>query len=111
MITIISNYEEIYMILYLLNITSTIFLAGLFGIVINKKSIILTLLCIELMFLAASLNFILLGYFTHNLLGIIYGIFIIFVTTIDTCFGLSLVIINYKDTKRSCIHSLITLRG
>lgn len=105
------NYQEIYIILYSLNITLSIFLTGLIGIIINKRNIILTLLSIELMFLASSINFILIGHFTHQLLGILYGIFIIFVTTIDTCFGLSLIIINYKDTKKSAIHGLVTLRG
>jgi len=103
--------DYVYTILYCFNTTSAIFIAGIIGIVINKRNIILTIISIELMFLASAVNFILVGYYTHNILGFVYGLFIIFVTTIDTCFGLSLILINYKDTKKSSINSLINLRG
>jgi len=103
--------EQINIILYALDITAAIFLAGFFGIFLNKRNLLLTLINIEFMYFAASTNFVLISYSIHNPIAIIFGILIIFLTTIDTCFGLSLIYINYKQTKINTVHNLLTLRG
>jgi NADH-quinone oxidoreductase subunit K len=98
-------------ILFSLDITSAIFLTGFFGVFLNKRNLLLTLINIEFMYFAASTNFVLISYHIHSPLSMIYGVVIIFLTTIDTCFGLSLLFINYKQTKVNTVHNLLTLRG
>lgn len=106
-----NTIEKINIILYALDMTSAIFLTGFFGVILNKRNLLLTLINIELMYFAASTNFIIMSYFMHSPISMIYGIIIIFLTTIDTCFGLSLIFINYKQTKVNTVHNLLTLRG
>jgi len=106
-----NTIEKTTIILYALDISSAMFLAGFFGVFLNKRNLLLTLINIEFMYFAASTNFVLISYSIHSQISMIYAIVIIFLTTIDTCFGLSLIFMNYKQTKINTIHNLLTLRG
>lgn len=94
-----------------LNYTSILFLLGLFGLLINRRNILLMLLSLELTFLSSSLNFLFSSCFLNLILGSVYSILIIIVVVADTAIGLSLVVLVYRGSKRASVDSLITLRG
>ena len=52
-----------------LNVTITLFLLGIWGIVLNRKNIIILLMSIELMLLSINLNFVTFSVFLDDLMG------------------------------------------
>jgi len=93
-----------------LNLSSILFIIGLVGIVWNKRSILIMLLCIEMMFFAISLNFIFVSMCTFNSIGQIFCLFIITAVAAETAIGLSLLIILFRLSNKINYNSLITLR-
>jgi len=103
--------DNVFFLLIGLDYTSMIFFFGFIGAILNRKNIILTLACIELMFLASVLNFFFLGHFTYNFVGICYGVICLLLTIVDTSIGLSLVVVKYRSSKNLTLNSLTILRG
>lgn len=94
-----------------LDYTSALFLLGICGVLINRRNIILMLLSFELTFFSSSLNFIIASSFFSNVLGSIYGIFVIIIVVADTAVALSIIVLIYRNAKSVSINYLITLRG
>jgi len=77
-------------------ISSTLFFIGLFGIVLNRKNIILMLMSIELMFLGINFNFIIFSIFLDDILGQIFAFFILTVAAAESAIGLAILVIYYR---------------
>jgi len=99
------------LLVFCLDLTMCMFLLGVIGCVLNRRNILISLLCLELTFLSSAINFMIIGLFIHSVLGYIYALLIIIVIVVDTVFGLSLVILSYKCIHITPLHALVTLRG
>jgi NADH-quinone oxidoreductase subunit K len=60
-----------------LSVGIILFLLGLWGIVLNRKNIIIILIAIELILLAVNLNFIIYSIYFDDLKGQIFALFIL----------------------------------
>ena len=58
-------------------LSSILFSIGFLGIFINRKNIIIILMSIELMLLAANINFIGFSYILDDLFGQIFALFVL----------------------------------
>jgi len=88
-----------------------IFSLSLIGIFINRTNIILLLICIEVMLLSISLNFLIISYGIESLLGQIVSIYIITVAAVESAIGLSIMIAFYKIKGSIGIRLLNVLKG
>lgn len=88
-----------------------IFSLSLIGIFINRTNIILLLICIEVMLLSISLNFLIISYGIKSLLGQIVSIYIITVAAVESAIGLSVMIAFYKIKGSIGIRLLNVLKG
>lgn len=88
-----------------------IFSLSLIGIFINRTNIILLLICIEIMLLSISLNFLIISYGIESLLGQIVSIYIITVAAVESAIGLSIMIAFYKIKGSIGIRLLNVLKG
>ena len=73
-----------------------LFLMGLIGIVMNRKSILIILMCIELILLSLNLNFILFSVYFDDLYGQLFSFFILTVAAGESAVGLAIIIIYYR---------------
>lgn len=108
-----SNYSlESYSLLFLgLNLNLFLFLISLLGILYNRRNLLLTFLCLELIFFSVSLNFIFFGFFSFIFLGYVYGLLVITIAAAETAIGLSLLVIFCRLSGKVSFDCLITLRG
>lgn len=88
-----------------------IFSLSLIGIFVNRTNIILLLICIEVMLLSISLNFLIISYGIESLLGQIISIYIITVAAVESAIGLSIMIAFYKIKGSIGIRLLNVLKG
>ena len=91
-----------------LNVAIALFLLGIWGIVLNRKNIIVMLMSIELMLLAVNLNFIIFSVYLDDLLGQVFSIFILTVAAAESAIGLSILVI-YSRIKGSLAIDFIHL--
>jgi NADH-quinone oxidoreductase subunit K len=84
--------------MFLLQFTANIaiFLIGLIGMVINRRNILIILMCIELALLGLNLNFILFSIYFDDLYGQLFSLFILTVAAAESAIGLAIIIIYYR---------------
>lgn len=88
-----------------------LFILSILGIILNQSNIILILICIEIMLLSLSLNFLIHSYIVENSLGQLCSIYIITVAAVESAIGLSIMISFYKLKGSVSVRFLNLLRG
>jgi NADH-quinone oxidoreductase subunit K len=73
-----------------------LFFLSIFGVVFNTKSVLITLICIELMLLSVNLNFALLSGYFDDLYGQLFSMFILVVAACESSIGLAIIISYYR---------------
>ena len=81
---------------YILTITIILFFIGLFGLVLNRKNILITVMSIEIMLLAVNLNFAIFSVYLDDVVGQVFVLFILTVAATESSIGLSILSAYYK---------------
>ena len=81
---------------YILCVTIILFFIGLFGLVLNRKNILITIMSIEIMLLAVNLNFAIFSVYLDDIVGQIFVLFILTVAATESSIGLSILSAYYK---------------
>jgi len=88
-----------------------IFSLSLAGIVINRKNVIILLMCLELMLIAVNINFVAFSHYLGNNVGEVFVFFILTVAAAEAAIGLALVILLFRNRGTIDIEALNTLKG
>jgi NADH:ubiquinone oxidoreductase subunit K len=73
-----------------------IFFFGLFGVVFNRRNILIILMCIELLLLGLNLNFVMFSIYLDDMYGEIFSFFILTIAAAESAIGLAVIIIYYR---------------
>ena len=79
-----------------LSLPIIVFIIGIFGIYLNRRNILLTIICIELVLLSLNFSFLLGSYYLDDILGQIFCIMIVTVASAETSIGLAILISYYR---------------
>ena len=88
-----------------------LFFLSIFGIFVTRKNIIMTLVCIEMLFLAVNLNFIISSVYLDDLFGQVFSLFVIAVAGAEAAVGLALLICFYRLRNIIALDYISTLKG
>lgn len=88
-----------------------IFGLGLVGIMLNRKNIILLLVCVELMLLAVNTNFIAFSRYYNDIGGQIFVFFILTVAAAEAAIGLAIVMLLYRNRGNIDVDTMNHLKG
>jgi NADH-quinone oxidoreductase subunit K len=99
--------------MFILQILTNIFLffTGVFGIISNRRSILVILMCIELILLSVNLNFILFSVYLDDFYGQIFSLFILTIAAAESAIGLAILILYYRIRGKILINQVATLKG
>ena len=81
------------------------------GIFINRRNLILLLMCIELMLLAVNMNFVAFSAFSQDIAGQVFVFFVMTVAAAEVAVGLALIIAIYRHHGTSNVDKVDTLKG
>ena len=81
------------------------------GIFINRKNVILLLMCIELMLLAVNFNFVAFSRFLGNLDGQIFVFFILTVAAAEAAIGLAILVVLFRERRSINVDDLDVMKG
>jgi NADH:ubiquinone oxidoreductase subunit K len=82
---------------------------SLLGIMLNRKNIIITLICVEMMLLAVNLNFIIHSIYLDDILGQVYAFFIIALGAAESAMGLG-ILISFFRVRQSMTLNFVLLK-
>ena len=88
-----------------------LFSISLAGIFINRKNIIVLLMCIELMLLAVNINFIAFSHFLGDTAGQVFVFFILTVAAAEAAIGLAILVVVFRNRQTINVSELNTLKG
>ena len=95
----------------LIFVPTLIFLIGLIGIFINKRNVLLIIICVELNLLAINFSFLISSFYLDDILGQIYTIFVLVIAAAETSIGLAILVVYYRIRGTISIEFLNKLRG
>ncbi len=84
---------------------------SLVGILINRRNIILLLMCIELMLLAANTNFIAFAHDQGGHAGEVFVFFILTVAAAEAAIALAIVLLCYRHRENISVRQMNHLKG
>ena len=90
---------------------ATIFTIGIIGIFLNRKNLIVILMCIELLLLAVNINLVSFSIFLNDLSGQIFTLFILTVAAAEAAIGLAIIVVYFRNTGTIRVEEIEKLKG
>jgi NADH-quinone oxidoreductase subunit K len=92
-------------------VSAILFGLAMAGIILNRKNVIVLLMCIELMLLAVNTNFVAFSYFLNDIAGQVFVFFILTVAAAEAAIGLAIVMLLFRNRGSIDVEALDTLKG
>ena len=81
------------------------------GIILNRKNMIVLLMCVELMLLAVNTNFIAFSEYWGNNTGEVFVFFILTVAAAEAAIGLAIVMLLFRNQGNIDVDKMNVLKG
>ena len=94
-----------------LTLSAIVFSIGITGIIINRKNIIIVMMCTELLLISVNFNFIAFSHFLNDLSGQVFVFFILTVAAAEAAIGLAILVALYRNKKSISVSELNKLRN
>ncbi len=94
-----------------LTLSIIIFAIGIVGIFLNRKNVIIILMCIELILLSVNINFVSFSIYLENLVGQVFTMFILTVAAAEAAVGLAIIVIYFKNKGSIQVEKISSLKG
>jgi len=88
-----------------------LFAIGVAGVFLNRKNVIVLLMCIELMLLAVNMNFVAFSHFLGDTTGQIFVFFILTVAAAEAAIGLAILVVLFRARQTINVEDLDALKG
>ena len=96
---------------HLLTLSGILFALSVAGIFLNRKNVILLLMCIELMLLAVNFNFVAFSRYLNDLDGQVFVFFVLTVAAAESAIGLAILVVLFRERRRINVEDLNTMKG
>ncbi|MCU0768096.1 MAG: NADH-quinone oxidoreductase subunit NuoK [Burkholderiaceae bacterium] len=96
---------------HVLLLSGILFSLAVAGIFINRKNVLLLLMCIELMLLAVNFNFIAFARHLGDLGGQVFVFFILTVAAAESAIGLAILVVLFRQRRSINVEELDAMRG
>jgi NADH-quinone oxidoreductase subunit K len=95
----------------ILVLSGVLFAIALAGVFLNRKNVIVLLMCIELMLLAVNFNFVAFSRYLGDIGGQIFVFFILTVAAAESAIGLAILVVVFRERRSFDVEDLDTLQG
>ena len=92
-------------------ISAVLFTFAIAGIFINRRNLILLLMCIELMLLAVNFNFIAFSRYLGDETGQVFVFFILTVAAAEAAIGLAILVVLFRNKNSINVSELNKMKG
>lgn len=96
---------------HFLIVAALLFSISVAGIFLNRKNLIILLMCIELMLLAVNLNFIAFSHYLGDMAGQVFVFFILTVAAAEAAIGLAILVTVFRNRRTINVQELDEMKG
>ena len=94
-----------------LTLAAILFTLSIAGIFINRRNVILLLMCVELMLLAVNFNFIIMSRFLDDIAGQVFVFFILTVAAAEAAIGLAILVVLFRSRRSVQVDDMGAMKG
>jgi NADH-quinone oxidoreductase subunit K len=95
----------------LLSLSGIVFAIAVAGVFLNRKNLILLLMCVELLLLAANFNFIAFSRDLGDVRGQIFVFFVLTVAAAESAIGLAILVVLFREKRSINVEDLNKMKG
>ena len=96
---------------HVLVLSGILFSLAVAGIFLNRKNVILLLMCVELVLLAANFNFVAFSRFLGDIHGQVFVFFVLTVAAAESAIGLAILVVLFRERRSINVEDMSSLRG
>ena len=96
---------------YFTLLSALLFSIGMLGIFLNRKSIIIILMSIELLLLSVNINLVAFSAFHQNITGQIFTMFVLTVAAAEAAIGLAILVVFFRNKGSIKVEDTQQLKG
>ena len=94
-----------------LALAAILFTIGVFGIFVNRKNVIILLMCVELMLLAVNINLVAFSAHLGDLVGQVFAMFILTVAAAEAAVGLAILVVFFRNRGDIAVEGANMMKG
>ncbi len=94
-----------------LTLAAMLFVLSVAGVIINRRNLILLMMCIELMLLSVNFNFIAFSRYLGDDAGQVFVFFILTVAAAEAAIGLAILVVLFRNRRSINVEELNTMKG
>ena len=94
-----------------LALSGALFAISVAGVFLNRKNLILLLMCIELMLLAVNFNFIAFSRYLNDSAGQVFVFFILTVAAAESAIGLAILVVLFRNRRSINVEEMDSMKG
>ena len=96
---------------HFLAVAAILFVIGVLGIFLNRRNVILMLMCIELLLLAVNINLVAFSAYRGDMVGQVFAMFVLTVAAAEAAIGLAIMVIFFRRRGSIAIDAAGQMRG
>ena len=94
-----------------LTLAAMLFVIGLVGVILNRRNVIVLLMSIELILLAANINFVAFSHFGGTLAGQVFTMIVLTVAAAEAAIGLAILVVAFRHRGSIAVGELSEMKG
>ena len=94
-----------------LTLSAILFAVAIAGIFINRRNVILLLMCIDLMLLAGNVNFVAFSRYLGDETGQVFVFFILTVAAAEAAIGLAILVVLFRNRSSINVEDIAEMKG
>jgi NADH-quinone oxidoreductase subunit K len=96
---------------HFLIVAAVLFAISIAGMIINRKNVLILLMCVEMMLLAVNLNFIAFSHYLGDMAGQVFVFFILTVAAAEAAIGLAILVVLFRNRRTINVEQLDAMKG
>ncbi|MBT4880083.1 MAG: NADH-quinone oxidoreductase subunit NuoK [Alphaproteobacteria bacterium] len=92
-------------------VSALLFYLGILGIFLNRRNLIILLMCVELILLAVNINLVAFSFFLEDLVGQLFALFVLAVAAAEAAVGLAILVAYFRVRGDINVQDVDLLKG
>jgi len=94
-----------------LTVAGVLFTLGILGIFLNRKNVIVILMCVELMLLAVNINLVAFSVYQGNVVGQVFAMLVLTVAAAEAAIGLAILVVYFRNRGSIAVEDISEMKG
>ena len=94
-----------------LAVGAILFTLGILGIFLNRKNVIVILMCVELMLLAVNINLVAFSVYQGNVTGQVFAMLVLTVAAAEAAIGLAILVVYFRNRGTVEVEDINAMKG